>query len=218
MSTQVNLSIIALFFVSCTFFSVLIPPFQSPDEIAHINRAYLLSKGEILLKSAFNHPIDSGLGAYMSSYYSLTRSPKKRLSSHEIRSAKHITWTGVEERNGVASASYFPLIYMPQAIGLAIGEKSGLTIDVSYRLARLLALLSIAFLLFVSFNIYPTNPFVVGMLILPMSIFQFASASLDGISTALSVFSIAAFMRISNDKEKASSWLFYTLTIGITLL
>ena len=32
-------------------FSNLIPPFQSPDEFEHIKRAYLLSTGDIVLKT-----------------------------------------------------------------------------------------------------------------------------------------------------------------------
>ena len=35
--------------------SYLIPPFQSPDEFNHLKRAYLLSKGDIFLKSK-DHP------------------------------------------------------------------------------------------------------------------------------------------------------------------
>jgi hypothetical protein len=53
---------------------------------------------------------------------------------------------------------------------------------------------------------------------MPMSIFQFSSASLDGISTALSIFSIAAFLKIATDKEKASRGLFYALTTSVILL
>lgn len=218
-----SLWLIAVLVVVCTFFSALIPPFQSPDEGAHIERAYLLSKGTIVLDApeggASGGMIDSGLIAYASAYLPLQFKPDRKLSSDEIEYAKHIRWTGIKEfAPAPGTGFYFPVIYLPQAIGLAIGETFGLTVDASYQLARRLALGSIAAILFAAFSIYGVNPLTIALLIIPMSIFQFSSASLDGIATALSVFSIAAFLRIATDRENANPWLFYALAIDVVLL
>ena len=219
MPDRINILIISLFFIACTFFSALIPPFQSPDEYDHIKRSYLLSKGTIIL----NHPqgqssggmIDSGLLAYMNAYPVTS----DKLSSSTIDSADCITWTGIKIFSPAPGTGYyFPLIYMPQATGLAIGEKLGLTIDSSYRLARLITLIAVAGIILAAFSVYPVNPLVVALIVMPMSMFQFSSASLDGISTGLSIFSIAAFLKIGTDKEKASRWLFYALTTSVILL
>jgi uncharacterized membrane protein len=107
---------------------------------------------------------------------------------------------------------------MPQAMGLTLGEKLGLTIDTSYLIARFMALMSIALILFAAFKIYPVNPLTIALLIIPMSVFQFSSASLDGVSTALAILSIASFLRIATEKEKANPWLFYALTLSVVLV
>jgi uncharacterized membrane protein len=212
-----------LLFVGCTSLSVLIPPFQSPDEFVHIQRAYLLSRGKIVL----DHPpsessggmIDSGLAAYITKYRAFISAPNVKLSKDEITSAAEIRWSGTKEFSPAPGAAfYFPLIYAPQAVGLVVGKRLGLTVDSSYRLARAFSLATLILILFVAFAVYPTNPFALTLLILPMSLFQFASASLDGISTAMAVFSIAAFLRIATDRASAKPWLFYSLVVSVILL
>lgn len=215
---------ILLILIVGSFFSALIPPLQSPDEPDHIKRAYLLSKGTIVLdapqgSNSSGGMIDSGLATYFSAYEVLKFKPDRKLSADEIDSAKSIKWTGVKEFSPAPGTGfYFPVIYLPQAIGLTLGESLGLSIDMSYQLARFMALCTIAVILFFAFKIYYVNPLTIALLIIPMSVFQFSSASLDGVSTALAVFSIATFLRISDDKINASPWLFYLLTLSVVLL
>lgn len=224
-SNRVSLWLILLIIVVGSFFSALIPPLQSPDEADHIKRAYLLSNGMIILdaqpesSSASGGMIDSGLAAYFAAYQVLQFKPDRKLSTGEIDSAKRIKWTGIKEFTAAPGTGYyFPIIYMPQAIGLAVGEKLGLPIDTSYRLARFMALVSIALILFAAFNFYNVSPLLIALLILPMSVFQFSSASLDGISTALAILSIATFLRIANEKTSTSPWLFYSHTLSVVLV
>lgn len=224
-SNRVSLWVILLILVVGSFFSALVPPFQSPDEFDHIKRAYLLSKGTIILdappkgSNTSGGMIDSGLLAYFDAYEVFIFKPDRRLSADEIDSAKNIKWTGIKNFSGAPGTGfYFPIIYMPQAMGLAIGKILGLTIDTSYLIARFMALASIALILFAAFKVYPVNPLTIALLIIPMSVFQFSSASLDGVSTALAVFSIATFMRIANEKTNARPWLFYTHTLSVVLV
>jgi len=81
-----------------------------------------------------------------------------------------------------------------------------------------MVLAAIALILVAAFKTYPVSPLTIALLILPMSVFQFSSASLDGISTALAVFAIATFLRITDEKIKANPWLFYALTLSVVLL
>ena len=206
-------------------FSSLIPPFQSPDEFAHVQRAYLLGKGVILLNAPAGRSsggmVDSGLAEYMSVYDALVNKPDKKLSTKEIDLAKNIKWSGVREfrdRELPGAAYYFPIIYLPQAIGLATGEMFGLTVNTSYQLARFMALVSVAAILVIAFGIYPVSPLTVSLLIMPMSVFQFSSASLDGISTALAVFSTALFFRIMSRPATFSANSFYWLLLAVVIL
>ncbi|MGZ5007129.1 MAG: DUF2142 domain-containing protein [Methylobacter sp.] len=222
-SNRASLWMILLILVIGSFFSSLIPPFQSPDEFAHIERAYLLSKGTIILDAPGGKYsgglIDSGLLAYMNTYDFLPSKLDRRLSSEEINSAKTIKWTGIKEfHENPGTGFYFPLIYTPQAIGLTIGDVLGLTVDTSYYLARFFALASISLILFAAFNIYPVNPLTIALLIIPMSVFQLSSASLDGISTAWAILSLSTFLRIAKEKVNASPWLFYILTLSVILV
>lgn len=214
-----DIQIIALLVISCSILSVIIPPFQSPDEFDHIKRAYLLGKGVLVL----NHPegqssggyIDSGLQKFMDSYGVI----KGKLSAKEIYSANKIEWSGNRVYSPAPGTGYyFPAIYLPQALGLEVGELFNLTIDHSYRLARAFSLAAIALLLYLAFRLYPPNPLTLALIAIPMTLFQFSSASLDGVSTALAVFSISAFLHIATNRKSSFTWVQFAFALSIALL
>lgn len=215
--------IVLLFLVAGTFMSALIPPFQSPDEFEHVKRAYFLSHGTILLEAPEGQQsggyIDGGLGAYIGVYANLPSARDRRLSIEKSDAALDIHWNGQKEYTPApGSAVYFPLVYLPQALGLAIGERSGISVDASYRLARIFVLFAVAGVLVQALRLFPTNPLLLAMLVLPMSLFQFSSATLDAFSSALAIFSISAFLRLSVDREKAAPWIFYAFAFCISIL
>jgi uncharacterized membrane protein len=222
-TNRITVWFISAFLVTCSFFSILIPPLQSPDEFDHIKRAYWLSKGIVVLKGekgqSSGGPIDSGLSSYLAAYSTFPTQPDAKVSLRVIDSAKSIHWTNTLVFSPApGTAFYFPVIYLPQAVGLALGEHLGFSIDISYRMAKLLANLYMAAVLLFAFWVYPTNLFTIALLIIPMSIAQFSSASLDGMATAVSIFAISAFLRISRDKQLAPTWLFPSLALSVALL
>ncbi|QLA21398.1 DUF2142 domain-containing protein [Desulfolutivibrio sulfoxidireducens] len=215
--------VLLMIFVAIACFSAIIPPFQSPDEFDHIARAYLLGKGSIILEtpsgSASGGMIDSGLAEYMKVYEALPFHPERKVSACEVATAGAIGWTGHKVfRAAPGTGYYFPLIYLPQTIALVLGEHLGLSVDASYHLARILAILAIAVLLAVSFSIYNVSPLTIALLVMPMSLFQMSSASIDGISTALAIFSVSVFLRMATDKELFDTWQYYALALSVALL
>lgn len=207
-----------LMLTACIFISSLIPPFQSPDEHDHIERAYLLSRGQFILDTPEGGQsgglIDSGLLKFSMSYPTTGK-----ISVDMIDSANQIKWSGVRVFDIAPGTGYtFPLIYFPQAVGLFIGEKLELTVNYSYRLARLLALLTSVILVFLSFSISPPNPAALGILSMPMTLFQFSSATIDGLAVALALFSVAAFLRIVRIQDKYSQRLYPVLAICVGVL
>ena len=163
--------------------------------------------------------IDSGLSSYIDAYDNLRFHSDRKLSGDQISAANAIKWTGVKEFSQARVTSYyFPLIYAPQAIGLVLGEAFGFSVDKSFRLARLLALLVSSLLACSAFIIYPPSPLVGALLIIPMSLFQFSSASLDGMSTAISIFAISLFMRIVDEREAVEPWRLYGLAASVILV
>ncbi len=186
----------------------LVPPFQSPDEFDHVKRAYLLGKGMWVLETpdggSSGGRVDTGLLAYMDHWRPMPFTPAIRTSTEARRRAGEIGWTGTREfSTAPGTGYYFPLVYAPQAIGLAVGEALGLTVAASYALARALALATVGALLATAFAVFPANPLAIALLVLPMTAFQVVSASLDGVSTALAVLAVALCLRVAADGEAA---------------
>lgn len=211
----------ACLFVICFILSTIIPPFQSPDESDHVARAYLLTKRQILLDApegkSSGGMIDSGLASYIEAYPGIRFNTGRRISAEEIESAKQIHWSREKQFFPAPGTGYnFPLLYTPQALGLFIGQKLDLSIDTSFRLARSGALIASFLVIYLAFRIYSPPLSVMALLILPMTVFQLSSASLDGIATALSIFAISVFMRISTDKSP-EPWLLYALAVSVIL-
>jgi uncharacterized membrane protein len=218
-----NVVFIILLFFTCNLISVLIPPFQSPDEFEHITRAYLLGEGEILLDAppgqSSGGMIDSNLVRYMEIYNKLPFNPDRKITDIDQLKAKQLRWTDEKEfKPALGVAYYFPAVYVIHTLSLKAGKYFNLSIDTSYLLTRLILLISSSLILYLSFALYKPPYLVLTLLSIPMSLFQFASASLDGITTSLTVFLISIFLKISSDKETSEPGLFYSLIIAWLLV
>jgi len=219
-------------FCLCFAISQLIPPFQSPDEDAHVKRAYLLGHGQIWLSTPAQSPtgglIDQGLLQLMGQFDGLPFHAEKKLSANELYEAGQVRWQGAYSFSPTSAIShYFPFLYAPQALGLRIGEILNLSVLHSYQLAKLFALLAACVLIYWALSIYPFSLAVLGLFVLPMSLFQMGSASLDGIAHAMSLFVIALFLRISHQSNakqassgavNSSAWPGILLALCIALL
>ena len=210
-------------FIACSIFSALIPSFQSPDEFEHIKRAYLFGKGEIVLTAAEGQSsggmIDTGLLRYMHAFDGLPFHSESKVTSDVLRDANAIQWEHTSAFSpALGQAYYFPAIYSIHALGLLLGEHLDLKINDSYRLTKLLLLIATCGVLFLAFRLCPPTPLVYALLVIPMSLFQFSSASLDGIATALSLVIVSAFLRTMSLGKTAPAWLFYLMIISWMLV
>lgn len=219
------LSAIVLLTFAATVFciSCLIPPFQSPDEFEHIKRAYLLTKGEIILKTkkgqSTGGEIDSGLLEYMGHYEQYPFNPSKKITADDTKAVSQIEWKNNEAFGPVYSiASYFPGLYFPQALGLLVGKKLNLTLAKSYYLSRFFAILAACILLFYSAYLFSPSPFVFAILFLSMSLYQYASASLDGVATSTFICILSIFFYTLLNREKSSGNLAVLMGFCIFLL
>lgn len=215
-----NLMAVLLLTMGCVLLSIVTPPLQSPDEHDHLERAYLLGKGVFVLESVkgvgSGGYIDSGLLDYCRRYNPLVQ---QTLSAEQVTAAKTIKWSGQRVYDmAPGTGYYFPAIYLPQALGLVIGEHFDLTVHDSYLLARAFALGAVAVILLVAFRLHAPNPLVLALISMPMTLFQASAATLDGISMAVAVFSISAFLRILAQKEEASRSLVWALALAIIVL
>jgi uncharacterized membrane protein len=203
--------------------SSLIPPFQSPDEFDHIKRAYLLSKGQLILESPPNlssgGQIDNGLLNYMAVFSHLPHESKNTVTREKIDESKKSRWLKTTSFSPAPGTGYyFPLIYFPETLGLLIGESLDFTIDRSYRLTRFLALGFSLAIIGIATLIYPTNFLTLALLTLPITIFQLVSASLDGTTTAIGILCISLFMRAADKTFDYPAWVSWLLPISLLLL
>lgn len=208
---------------SSAWLATVTPPFQSPDEFEHITRAYLLGRGEFILNAppgqSSGGEIDAGLNQYMGHFSTLPFNPQNKLTKTELDKTKQIYWTEkFEFRPALGMAYYFPAIYVVHTAGLYLGKVLKLSVDASYKITRIALLISICLVLYGSFLLHRPPISTLALLVIPMSLFQFSSASLDGIATALALFVISAFMRMGNDREKSKPWLFPLMLLAWLLI
>ncbi len=222
-STRTSAWLAVLLLAVCTGLSALIPPFQSPDEFDHVKRAYLLTRGQVLLDApegqSSGGQVDAGLIAYMDVFEPLPFKPDRKLSAAEAAESRALRWRGDRVfSTAPGTGYYFPLIYAPQAIGLAVGRVLDLSVDASYRLSRLLALLAAAGVVALAFSIHAPPPLATGLLLIPMTLFQLSSATIDGLSAALAMLALSCFMRIANDRAQADRRHLVLLAIAVALV
>ena len=214
--------LIACLFLLIQSISALIPPQQSPDEEAHLKRAYLLSEGHILTVKRGNESggyVDSGLLEYLSVFYPLMFHPDKKLSEQQLSNSRNIQWrNSTEFTEFTNTAYYFPFLYAPQALAILVGKNVSLTVSDSYYLARLFSLIATLGLLWVAFSIYPAPLFLLAVFAMPMTMFQMGSASLDSVSYGISVLAASLYMRGADTQRTFSIGMHLALCAAIFLL
>lgn len=214
---------ICLLFAAYAVMAV-VPSFQAPDEFDHVRRAYLLGHGQLMLESVDGSPsggyIDPALEAYMVAFTTLPHHPENRFFSDARIAAERTTWTyGIAKfEPAFATAYYFPALYAPQAAGLLTGQLLHLPVGQSYRLARVLSLLTAITILIAAYRVSAPPPLAAGILALPMSLFLLSSAALDGVATSVAVLALSAFARMAPGPDSAPRWCFPLLLGSVFLV
>ncbi len=127
----------------------------------------------------------------------------KRMDAGETAGLAAMRWSGKKKMVYPTGTSYyFPALYLPQAVGLAVGRLMGWTVGASYLLARFFALGFAMALLAFAFRLYAPPPLVMALLSLPMQLYLFSGAVLDGMSVAVAVVGLSAYMRLFTDGER----------------
>lgn len=214
--------ILALFSAG-VFFSSLIPPLQSPDEEDHLKRAYFLSQGRVAMETPAGQStggmIDSGLNEFIANHRDIAGNQQKKMTLKVKQKSSVIKWSGEELFVPCPGVNYyFPFIYLPQAVGLYVGQVLDLSVSQTYYLSRYAALLSSLIVILIAFSIYRPSILVVAILSMPLTIFQLVSTSQDGFAIALVVLAGALFLRITSNRTEFNSMHFYGMCGAILLL
>lgn len=204
-----------LFIVFIIFsYSMIKPLFLSYDEGDHFVRAYSLIQGKVILDT----PKELSTGMYINA--DLARFVVSHGGAHPLNTqfiANNLS--GNKEKLGTYSWGtqeevfyqmpgtnlYFPAIYLPQALGVFIGEVFFDSIYYSYYFAVVLAMLCSLFLLYKANKLYPINMFVWSLLITPLFLMQLYSSSIDALTTTLAIFIVCLFLHLYRFVNN-SSW------------
>jgi uncharacterized membrane protein len=133
--------------------------------------------------------------------------------------AKKIKWSGEQIFLAyVNTPLYNPFFFIPQAIGLKVGEKLDLTIHASYKLARLLSLIVCMALIISAAIIFPMPPLAFAVISTPIFMFQLGTTSPDGIAYSLTPFALAIFSKAYfSDNDNIPLYLLLALSFILLL-
>lgn len=112
---------------------------------------------------------------------------------------------------------YLPLIYIPHAIALKLGQGLDFPMMASYDLVRFVIITLCATLVIAALRLITFSPLAVGLLITPMALFQWLSPTIDGLTTALTLYAVGLFF-VEHEASKSSNWRLCALGLSIVLV
>ncbi len=123
----------------------LTPPFQNPDELAHVLRAEQVEQGGLLGRRfadagrpASGGLLDGGALSVYSVFEPLVFQPQVRATAEMFGRADTVRWGGKRWWQAFDNtAVYPPFLYLPAAAGLAAGRVGGMPVVRTLHLARL---------------------------------------------------------------------------------
>ncbi len=214
----------AAFVISFLWIFQVKPPFMSPDEGAHLARADALRNGDIVLFSPDGKLnsggfVDKSMNEFRSKYDPLISSHDASLPGQLKNDVKNQYWSGEKVFYSMANTTfYFPAVYIPQAIGLQLGHLFNMNLYNTYKLVSILTLLVIFTLLVSAWKVFPIPTPAMAVLLLPMTIFQFCSPTIDGITFALVTLAMSLTVRSLQDKENDKrNALKFTVALAIVI-
>jgi uncharacterized membrane protein len=206
------------------------PPLLSPDEHAHLVRAYTLISGEWEMHTPAERStaawVDPALAEFINVHrkrnrVAVGRSPGPPPTGAELIKAGNATLSGPSQPISLSApgaAVYPPTAYLPQGLAMGIARALHLPMASVYALTRLVTLTTSAAVLFAAFLLVTPSPLQLALLALPMSLFQMASAALDGFSTSMAVLAISLYQALPVTQPRKQPTLYLCLVCSILIV
>ena len=197
----------------------LTPPLQTFDELAHYYRAWSVAEGQIVVPASGRVDLPSGAEALTGLFPTgpmAFRLQKMSLDGLQAGLGQSLGSTSVPSSS--AAASYGPIGYLPQAIGVdLIWLVRGPPLAALY-LGRLLNLLAAVLLTYFGLRLLPFAKLAVGLVaLLPMTMMEMASLSPDALLIGGSIFFVGLVVRCTT-KERVSGRDIALLVLSAVLL
>ena len=206
------------------------PPLLSPDEHAHLVRAYTLISGEWKMHTPAGRStaawVDPALAEFINVHrernrVAVGRSPGPPPTGAELVAAGNTSLSESAQPISISApgaAVYPPIAYLPQGLAMGIARALHLPMASAYALARLVTLITSAAVLFAAFLLVTPSPLQLALLTLPMSLFQMASAALDGFSTSMAVLAISLYQALPETQPRQRPILHLCLVCSILVV
>lgn len=214
------------FLVACGMMQ-LIPAFQSPDEIAHLLRADMISHGQPVLRSEDPGAPGKTGGLVDVHFLQFAHWMQKIVGPHREdlspswlmdQSSLH-TWYDDEVFVNAAGTGYYaPFIYAPHALGLKVSRELDLSMRDSYELTRVLVTLLIFGVVYAAWQVWQPNLLVKALVLMPMALFQIISPTIDGLCFALALLVLSLFFLQWQEEGRATGWQAFAFYLAIFLL
>lgn len=193
-----------------SFSAVVSPILDIPDEHAHYSRSSLLAEGELNLSNDYDKiqvSEDVQLITNQSGQPYLGN-PNNSEHSDETISYPTVLMTNV----------YYNLGYLPQAVGLLVGELLNLGVLNTYILGRLMTVLAYALLVFVAVRLAGQLGEIIAVVsLMPMNVFLSGSFSQDPIFMGILLIITALFFKMMVGEKQVSlgQLVLYTFLCGL---
>ncbi|QAS60275.1 DUF2142 domain-containing protein [Clostridium septicum] len=179
------------------------PPYLVPDESVHIYRAYDIAKGRLFFKGSENNMmLPVGVKKYDKQLWDIINNGKG--SKNYIQNIN----TPLEKDNLIkydadATAAYNTIAYIPQSIGMFIGDLLNLSSYFIIILGRISNFLTWLALCYLALKYIPIKKDLLFLLMcIPMGMQQAASTSPDALLNSSSFLLIAYILYLKFEKEK----------------
>lgn len=183
----------------------LTPPFQVPDEMVHFYRAYQISEGGFIgeqlglssggsLPSSLRRTVDS----LVLEGGDVRFHPDRRINRDQLRASLGVALAPAvrEVVEFAGGATYSPLVYAPQVVGIALGRQLELAPILVMYLGRLFGLLGALGVTFLALRIGPVQKWAwVVVALSPMVAFLRSSLSADSMTMAVAFLAMALLSR-----------------------
>lgn len=206
------------------------PALLSPDEHAHLVRAYTLISGEWEMHTPAGRStaawIDPALAEFINVHrkrnrVAVGRSPGPPPTKAALVDAANASLSASAQPIALSApgaAVYPPIAYIPQGLALGSARALHLPMGLAYGLARVVTLVTSAAVLYAAFQLVTPSPLQLALLTLPMSLFQLASAALDGFSTSMAVLAISLYQALSEAQPRHRTSLHVCLVLCILVV
>ena len=191
-----------------SLFLFVTPPFQVPDENRHFYRAYQLSEGTL-----FGTKQDDAGGGDLPYSVIYTAESTSHLAfhwerKHRFRDTFMLLGFRLRPQDRMfipfISVIYSPIPYVPQVLGILPARLLAMPPILMMYFGRIFNFTAWLALTYLAIRTAPICQWLFALLaLMPMSIFQAASLSVDAVTNGFAFLTIAFFLRCAFDEDKA---------------